>query len=280
VNCARASADDDGRPQFTRKQLFREEIESPFRKPRQVIAGFSAFSASVAGFISGTRALSCTMGAACLQPMDELVGNLAVNFGIICLSAFSLYLDSVSQRSKLNRIVRGGELAVLQLSSVGAGQTRNLAMRDLRGERRVVIVAGGRTVYERVVSSASAHTAELAAGSVMVVPILLREGALGASDKLVDPSGCVSGVIASEVFATMTAADCFLCARGPEAWNLWLTAEVATAIKQGFDVQNNGITLTIKKSGKIGKRATGVPSWPELVETLAVIDANFGMPTF
>ena len=185
----RASADDDGRPQFTRKQLFREEIESPFRKPRQVIAGFSAFSASVAGLISGSRALSCTMGAACLQPMDELVANLEVNAAIVLFAAFSLYTDSVSQRSKLNRIVRGGELAVLQLSTVG-GPARNLAMRDLRGEQRVVIVAGGRSVYERVVTTARAHTAELAAGSVRVVPILLRDGALdGPADKLVDPSG-------------------------------------------------------------------------------------------
>jgi hypothetical protein len=270
--------DDDERPQWTQKQLFREEIENPFRKPRQTIAGFSAVSASVAGFISGTRALSCVLGGACLQPMNELVPNLAINAGIVVLSAVSLWNDQKTQKQKLRRIARGGELASLQLAAVGP-VARNLAMGSLRNDKRVVIVAGGEEVFRRTVESASAHARELEEGEMVVVPILLAR-LDGADEGLVDSSGCASGVVAAAAFEGVEALDSFLVARGAEAWGRWIAPEIATANKQGFDVLTSGIAISIKRSGKVGLRQTNVPSWPALKETLQARDKNFGMPQF
>jgi hypothetical protein len=50
-------------------------------------------------------------------------------------------------------------------------------------------------------------------------------------------------------------------------------------VKQGFDVQSKGFTITVKKNGKILRRATGTPRWSDLVETMEVMDGSkFGMP--
>ncbi|KAJ1616770.1 hypothetical protein T492DRAFT_1104544 [Pavlovales sp. CCMP2436] len=265
--------------QYTPKQLMREEIEAPFRKPRQVLAGFSAFSASTALFVSGSRAISCSLGYACIQPLDELLPNIAINLGVIGFAAGLLWSDQKKQASQLRRIARGGELATLQLSGLPPSY-RNIAMRDLRGERRVVIVAGGPEVYLRTIATASAHAAELAAGDCVVVPVLLRVQSPGSpAARMVDPSGCTGGIAAAEA-PWGDIPGIFLAPRGAENWGRWLEGEVETARKQGFDVVTSGVTLSIKKSGKIGKRSTSVPSWPELVESLAMIDRNFGMPTF
>lgn len=274
--------DENEPPQWTAKQLMREEIESPFRKPRQAIAAFSAFSASIGLLVSGSRALACALGGACLQPLDELLPNIGVNVGVVGFAAVTLWNDQRQQASKLRRIARGAELAALQLSAVDpAGAIEgasNIAVTDMRKKRRVVIVAGGPAVYARAISSASEHAAVLRQGEVVLVPVLLREGAVPAQ-KLVDPAGCTGGVSAAEA-PWGDAASVGYTPRGPEAWGRWLSAEVETAVKQGMDVQANGITIAIKKSGKIGKRSTSVPSWPGLVDTLQITDANFGMPKF
>ncbi|KAG8457084.1 hypothetical protein KFE25_009844 [Diacronema lutheri] len=282
--------DDREDTQWTAKQLMREEIESPFRKPRQTIAAFSAFSASVALLVSGSRSASCVLGGVCVQPLAELLPNVAIDAGVIAFAAVSLWTDSRAQASKLRRIARGAELANLQLSAVsssggtgaegaaeGVPTRANVAVKDFRKARRVVIVAGGASVYERVIASASSHAAELRDGEIVVVPVLLREGA--PADKLVEPSGCTGGVDAAAA-PWGDAAGVFYTPRGPESWGRWLAAEVQTAVSQGFDVHGSGITIAVKKSGKVGKRSTSVPSWPALVGMLRLADANFGMPQF
>lgn len=283
-------ADDDEPPQWTAKQLIREEIESPFRKPRQTLAAFSIFSAGIALLVSGSRAATCALGGACLQPVDELLPNIGVNLGVIAFAAVTLWNDARQQNAKLRRIARGGELASLQLAAVPASdgaspeagvqqQVRmNAAVKDFRKESRVVIVAGGPAVYQRAIASASEHAAELRAGEIVVVPVLLAAGGV-AAPKLVDPSGCTGGVAAAGAPWGDSFGVCYT-PRGPEAWGRWLAAEVETAVSQGKDVQADGITIAIKKSGKIGKRTATVPSWPSLIDNLLVTDANFGMPKF
>lgn len=265
---------------YTPKQLLREEIESPFRKVRQTLAGFSAVSASVATVIAGSRAAACAFGGVCLQPLEEVLPNLAINIGVIGAAATSFWWDARAQRSKLARIARGGELAALQLTrapSLAGGAPANLPMSALRKETRVVIVAGGPDVYTAAVESARGCAQLLVDNEIVVVPILLD-----AQTAAVDPSGSAGGALATELemLGEATADSPFALTRGPAAWDSWLRTEVATARKQGFDAAALGLTLAVKKSGKIARRSTRVPNWREFAEELALADRNFGMPDF
>jgi hypothetical protein len=68
----------------------------------------------------------------------------------------------------------------------------------------------------------------------------------------------------------------------PEQWALWneyLASDVETARGQGFDVLEKGITITVKKNGRILRRATGLPPFGDFVGVMEVADGSrFGMP--
>ena len=50
------------------------------------------------------------------------------------------------------------------------------------------------------------------------------------------------------------------------SWNSVMKGEFSTALKQQPDALSKGITLIIKKNGKVGSRRFGVPLWSSLVE--------------
>ena len=65
---------------------------------------------------------------------------------------------------------------------------------------------------------------------------------------------------------------------GP-AWETYLKSEIETAQGQGFDVLQKGVTIIVKKNGRILRRATGLPPWGDLIATMEVADGSrFGMP--
>ena len=67
--------------------------------------------------------------------------------------------------------------------------------------------------------------------------------------------------------------------KGTRQWADYLQSEIDTAAGQGFDVLDKGITLIVKKNGRILRRVTGLPPWGDLVNTMEVIDGSrFGMP--
>jgi len=67
--------------------------------------------------------------------------------------------------------------------------------------------------------------------------------------------------------------------RGPNAWIDYLNSDIETATGQGFDVLEKGITITVKKNGRILRRATGLPPFGDLIGTMEVADGSkFGMP--
>jgi hypothetical protein len=58
-----------------------------------------------------------------------------------------------------------------------------------------------------------------------------------------------------------------------------LESELATLKKQGFDPVTKGFTITVKKNGRILRRASGLPPWDALIGTMEVMDGSkFGMP--
>ena len=66
---------------------------------------------------------------------------------------------------------------------------------------------------------------------------------------------------------------------GANSWEEYLKSEIQTALDQGFDVLEKGFTITVKKNGRILRRATGMPQWGNLIGSMEVMDGSkFGMP--
>jgi hypothetical protein len=61
-------------------------------------------------------------------------------------------------------------------------------------------------------------------------------------------------------------------------WNQYLKSDIETAQSQGFDVLTKGITITVKKNGKILRRATGLPPYGDFIGMMEVADGKSGMP--
>lgn len=62
-------------------------------------------------------------------------------------------------------------------------------------------------------------------------------------------------------------------------WQQYLDSDIKTAQGQGFDVLQKGITITVKKNGRILRRATGLPPFGDYIGAMEVADGSkFGMP--
>ena len=124
--------------------------------------------------------------------------------------------------------------------------------------------------------------AAMAAADLVLVPVLL-EKADKESTRVGDTAECWMTTEAVEDrdrnFDVSNAESVVAFPRGPAAWADVLEPEVNTAFGQGFDVLEKGITLILKKNGKILRRATGQPQWAGLLGTMEVMDGSkFGMP--
>lgn len=274
---------------YTVKQRLREEVESPFRKVRLIFFASSAGSALTALYFSALSALKAYMGGfSDAPPLEEALTNCAINIGGAIVCGLLAYRDYQAGQANLERIARGGKLAKLAVSSATAVDNEKMVVRtlsDYRRNARVLICAGGKEYIENVCKSLNADQLSdennlpqlIDDVNLLVVPVLLTdennvgdtkttwyETITGENDKNFDPSRSESVV----AYPWNNA-----------AWADYLKSEIETAKKQGFDVLQKGITITVKKNGKILRRATGFPRWNDLVGTMEVMDGSkFGMP--
>ena len=246
---------------FTVKQRLREEVESPFRKVRLAFFSFSAASASVALYFSALAALKANIGGyADAIPLEDALQTCAINAaGAVGLGALAIREARVGQ-ANLERIAKGGLLARLEVEPASEGNPGRMALGDYRRASRVVIAAGGADYVGRLAMSlcsdqlADENTLPGALSGVdtVVVPVLLdrkcqavdsrdawRNARPGPSDRNFDAAR------ANEVVAFPA---------GFASWNQYLKSDVETARGQGFDVLEKGITITVKKNGRILRR--------------------------
>lgn len=134
---------------FTQKQMFREEIESPFRKTRLFLVPALAASAALGVFISGTRLLAAATGVTGYD-VDETLQNLLVNAGAVVGLTFLYLNDKRSRDLDLERIARSGQLAKLQLRLFSeSGKEVLFRLSALRKTRRLAVVVGGPEAWRR-----------------------------------------------------------------------------------------------------------------------------------
>ena len=251
---------------YTVKQRLREEVESPFRTVRLFFFGSSTGSALVALYFS---TLSAGKAASGLYPdvdLNDALQSCAINVAAAALCGFLTYRDWQAGNANLARIKQGGALAKLQVTT--ASTTTTLA--DYRRKARVVLAVGGLEYLKTLAHSVNSDVAKsLQASDIMLVPVLLQAGYVVGDARKVwmeeESSDDVPNVVAFP--------------RGPSQWQTSLASEIQTCETQGYDVLSTGFTVTVKKNGRILRRATGQPPFGALVETMEVLDGSkFGMP--
>eukprot|EP00546_Thalassionema_frauenfeldii_P001193 CAMPEP_0178932190 /NCGR_PEP_ID=MMETSP0786-20121207/22439_1 /TAXON_ID=186022 /ORGANISM="Thalassionema frauenfeldii, Strain CCMP 1798" /LENGTH=303 /DNA_ID=CAMNT_0020609373 /DNA_START=260 /DNA_END=1167 /DNA_ORIENTATION=- len=275
---------------YTVKQRLREEIESPFRNVRLYFFGVSTASAMLALYFSSLAALKGYMGGfADTPPLEESLQSCAINIGAAATCAFLTYRDYKAGQANLERISKGGALARLRLSPADGTTNSLLTMKEYRRAKRVIIAAGG---AEYVSQLALALTSDqrsddntlvqaLQEADVMIVPVLL-ENNTGASLNVGNTISSWQATTPTEQdrnFDLTRANSVVAFPNGPNQWYEYLQSEIETCQTQGFDVLEKGFTITVKKNGRILRRATGQPQWNAFLQTMEVMDGSkFGMP--
>merc|ERR1712085_16831 len=241
--------------------------DSPFRKVRLAFFGASFASALLALYFSATNTLKAYIGGyENAIPLDEALTSDAINVGAAVVCGLLTYRDWKAGQTNLEKLARAGKLASLVVEPADdASRQKYLEIKSYRRDSRVLIAAGGKEYLTNLALSLSSDQLsdtnilpqKLQDVDVVLVPVLLE----GQKSKIV--VGDTQSYWKNEVLPTDTDRN----------------FDIDTASKQGFDVVSKGITLTVKKNGKILRRATGLPPFGDLIGTMEVMDGSkFGMP--
>jgi hypothetical protein len=272
---------------YTVKQRLREEVESPFRTVRLFFFASSAGSAGIAFYFSFLSAVKAYVGGfSDAVPLEEALTNCAINIGGVVVLGYLAFRDYQAGEGNLERIAKGGALAKLAVSPGPDDERTIRTLSEFRRTSRVLICAGGKEYIENVCKSLNSDQFSdennlpqlLEDVDVLVVPVLLSSDNASVGDS----KSVWRQTVPSDMDRNFdsTKSDAVVAFPWSNAsWNDYLKSEIETAKKQGFDVASKGITIIVKKNGKILRRASGAPRWPELVGTMEVMDGSkFGMP--
>lgn len=271
---------------FTAKQRLREEIESPFRTFRLAIFSFSTASALLALYFSAINTLKASMGGFPDAPtLESALTSDVINVAAVIGCGLITYRDLKSGDANLARIAKGGALAKLSVSPSGVSAAARVPLSNYRRGSRILIAAGGpdylstlaRSLTSDQLSDQNDLVERLAAVDVVVVPVLLETKGTTVGDARTCWLG-TEGEPGDKNFDITRGNEVVAFPSGTGAWAAYLADEVATATTQGFDVINTGFTITVKKNGRILRRATGQPQWGSLIGAMEVMDGKFGMP--
>lgn len=278
---------------YTVKQRLREEVESPFRKVRFFFFLGSAGSAFTALYFSALSALKASMGGySDAMPMDEALTNCGINAAGLAVCGYLAFRDYQAGQANLQRIAKGGQLARLAIMPAAKESERSInTLSEYRRTSRVLICAGGEEYVQNICKILNSDQLKdtnnlpelIEQVDVIIVPVVLKGSAISRTvisvgdTKLAWRSTEPSD---SDRNFDSTRSDSVIgFPRNNAAWEEYLKSEIDTAIKQGFDVLDKGFTITIKKNGKILRRATGTPNFGDLVGAMEVMDGSkFGMP--
>jgi len=270
---------------FTVKQRLREEVESPFRKVRLAFFSFSGASAGVALYFSALAALKANMGGfADAIPIEDALQTCAINLGgVVGFGALALR-EVKAGKANLDRIAKGGLLARLVVEPAVEESSRR-TLTDYRRASRVVIAAGGADYINRLAMSlcsdqlADENTlpGALLDVDIVVVPVLIND-----KFEAIESKAAWRNAEPGENdrnFETTRADEVIAFPSDFSMWNSYIKSDIETAQGQGFDVLSKGLTITVKKNGRILRRATGLPPFGDFVGMMEVADGSrFGMP--
>lgn len=170
----------------------------------------------------------------------------------------------------LERIKRGSRLSSLRLRLQGAQEGSDgifVKLVDLRRDRglekRVVIVAAPLEPLRASVFSAFEQRDSLFANDLLIVPLVIVAEGPGVAYSLRSPP---AETVLPEGVPPSASASFLASAAGVDQWNDALKNELAAALKQTPEALAKGVTIIVKKNGKVGTRRFGVPLWEQLVD--------------
>jgi len=190
--------------EYDMKTRLREELEAPFRKVRMAIYAASGASATIGGFVSGSRILASMSGISGVQPLAETIPNFAIDVGVVAGAVFLYQREIKAGERRLERLARGAMVGSL---SVELSNGKVVKVSDLRGSRRVLIVGGNSEKVKEILKSGKAFQKRLEERNLVVVPV--------AFDKIADfkeISGGWTGQSVAEAVLT-------------NEWKLWAEEE-------------------------------------------------------
>ena len=225
------------------------------------------------------------------MPLNEALESCAINLaGALGFGALS-YREVKVGEANLERIAKGGLLARLVVEPANAPESAAVqkafrkTLKDYRRASRVVIASGGPEYIDKLAMSlCSDQLADensipeaLAGVDIVIVPVLLNE-----EYKVVDVKSAWRNAQPGPEdrnFDSSRADEVIAFPLGFNMWNEYVESEIETALGQGFDVLNKGFTITVKKNGRILRRATGLPPYGDYIGVMEVADGSkFGMP--
>jgi Low psii accumulation1 / Rep27 len=227
----------------------REEAESPFRRVRFFLYASLAAGAATSLVVSAARIAAALGGRVNEELLQESVINTAIDIGGLALIAFLFQQDVDAQESRLKRASKGADLARLKIrgrkSLLGTAEddsttftTSLSALRRGRGiEKRVIIAAAGKDKIDEIMKEARALQDSLCRNDLLVVPVVLPPAT----------APTVEGELP----------ECMALPVGDE-WKSVINDEASEARKQGVDVEKEGISIVLKKNGRVGTRTKGV----------------------
>jgi hypothetical protein len=272
---------------YTAKQRLREEVESPFRKVRFVFFLATVGSALTALYFSALSTFKAVVGGyADAPPLEQALQTDAINLAGVVVCGILASREYRIGQANLERIAKGGALARLVVEPATGGRQ---TLADYRRAARVMIAAGGpeyiaelaRTLNsDQQLADTNVIPQKLADAEVIVVPVLLQEkGDAVVAAETRDFWLAVDADDKGRNFDIARSNQVVAFPRGSSPWTEYLESEVETASGQGFNVLEKGITITVKKNGRILRRATGQPPFADFLGAMEVMDGSkFGMP--
>jgi hypothetical protein len=243
----------NGKTEYSRELYLREEAESPFRKVR-----FFFYYSLGAGALTSLAVSASRVAAALAGINTDLLQESAINVGVdvagLVVLGLAFQKDKEAQDSRLKRASKGAELARLTVrgsKSIITGDLPNVneasetfttslaSMRRGRGiEKRVVIAAAGKEKIAEILEDSIKLADSLVMSDLLIVPVEMPQG--------LSPN--VEG---------KTVPDCVALPVG-NGWKAMVNDEAEEAIKQGVNIEKEGICIILKKNGRVGQRTKGI----------------------
>ena len=257
---------------FTRKQLLRAETEAPFAKVRQFVYVGLIISAGL-GFLTTLPALIAVSSGVRSGDLKELSLNLGINAGGILAIGLLIQRDLAADKGRLERIQKGGSLAALNVKITSSDGPLVVKLADLRRDRgiekRVVIVAAPKELLQTSIRSSILMSSSLFSNDLLVIPLVLD--GINSNGEISFVSDSISTMVNEELKQNgLTDESCSHLGYPVSlaTWTQCLQKEFSVALSQNPQALDKGVTIVIKKNGKVGSRRFGVPVFEVLIDDI------------
>ena len=286
---------------FTETQKLRAEVESPFAQVRLFALPVLFAAAGIATYFGATALLASAVGAREASP--TAVQDLVIDLGSMGAIGFFWRRELTVRDARLKRIAFGSKLAALRITQLAADggssvvPAQSVSLSDLRRgrgqSRRVVVLCAPEDKLRESLEAVCASAKPLLAADILVVPLLtsgtanspqLTAPPLAMLQELAGASTATPASVAAASAPVKKLTDTqpplpwdeavpdvagswpvALPQSTGAAWTDALAPELEQAAKQDGAIMERGLTIVLKKNGRVGTRRLGMPNFDDLL---------------